>query len=157
VDQILLNLKDPSWWFTGVFFILVGLFITKFIFNWLPTGYKHISNRIPFYGNMLSRRIRLDVVKAIKRNRQYELKVHWEIAKFWSLATVTLIYTFFAAVIFLIYPKPEDGGIKYQFSVLMLFFPGYVLQALTLIYKRRALQLITARIRWQKRLHQGSK
>lgn len=157
MDQILLNLKDPSWWFTGVFFILVGLFITRFLFNWLPSGYKHISSRIPLYGSMLSRRVRLHILKAIKRNRQYELRVNWEIARFWSLATIAMLYTFFASVIFMLYPKPEDGGIKYQVSILMLFLPGYVLQALTVLYKKRTLQIIAARIRWQKRLNRDSK
>ena len=156
MDQILKNLNDPSWWFTGMFFVLISLLLTKLMFSWLPNGFKAISKKIPVYGNMLSRKFKLRMLKAMKRNRQHEVRVNWVIARFWSLATMSTIYAVFALVMFLLYPKPEAAGIKYQLVPLMLFIPMYFLQVITILEKRITLRVIKAHIQWKKRITKRS-
>lgn len=156
MEQILKNLNDPSWWFTGIFFVLVGLFLTKLLFNWIPSVFKSISSKIPLYGNMLSRRLKLRMLKAVKKNRQHEVRVNWLIARYWSLATITTIYAVFAMIMFLLYPKQEIAGIKHQLVPLMLFVPMYLLQFLSILDKKITLRVIKAHIQWKKRITRSS-
>lgn len=152
MEQILKNLNDPSWWFTGIFFVLVGLFLTKVLFTWLPSGLKSISNKIPVYQGLLSRRLKLRMLKAVKRNRQHEVRVNWVIAKHWSLITITTMYAFFVLVMFLLYQKPIDAGIRHQLVPSILFIPMYFLQFLAVIDKKIALRVIRAHIQWKRRI-----
>jgi hypothetical protein len=43
MEQILKNLNDPSWWFTGVFFVVLGILLTKLLFNWIQRCFKQNS------------------------------------------------------------------------------------------------------------------
>ncbi|UTM56131.1 hypothetical protein L4174_009745 [Photobacterium sp. CCB-ST2H9] len=157
MEQILKNLNDPSWWFTGIFFVLVGLFLTKILFSWVPNIFKSVSSKIPVYGNMLSRRLKLRMLKAVKKNRQHEVRVNWVIARYWSLATITIIYAVFALIMFLLYPKQEAAGVRHQLVPLMLFIPMYFLQFLTILDKKITLKVIKAHIQWKKRITSRSK
>lgn len=152
MEQIIKNLNDPSWWFTGVFFVLVGLLLTKLLFDWVPSVFKSISSKIPVYGDMLSRRLRMRMLKAVKKNRQYEARVNWVIARYWSLVTITTIYAVFAFVMFLLYPKQDVAGIRHQLVPLMLFAPLYFLQFITVLDKKITLRVIKAHIQWKKRI-----
>ena len=53
MDQILINLSDPSWWFTGAFFVLFGIVLTLLIFNWIPKIWRKTTAIKP----VLSRRL----------------------------------------------------------------------------------------------------
>ncbi|ABO24720.1 hypothetical protein SHLO109777_06370 [Shewanella loihica] len=156
MDQILKNLNDPSWWFTGVFFVLVGILLTKLLFSWIPNVFRSISSKIPAYGDLLSRRLKLRMLKAVKRNRQHEVRVNWAIARYWSIATVAILYMFFAVIMFLVYPKQEVAGIKHQLVPLMLFTPMYLLQFLAILEKKITLRIIEAHIQWEKRITKSS-
>lgn len=156
MDQILKNLNDPSWWFTGIFFVLVGILLTKFLFNWTPNLFRSISNKIPAYGDLLSRRLKLRILKAVKRNRQHEVRVNWAIARYWSIATIAILYMFFAMIIFLVSPKQEAAGIKHQLVPLLLFTPMYFLQFLAILEKKITLRIIKSHIQWKKRITKSS-
>lgn len=156
MEQILKNLNDPSWWFTGLFFVLIGLFLTKLLFNWLPNVFKSISSKIPVYGDLLSRRLKLRMLKAIKKNRQHEVRVNWVIARYWSLATITTTYMVFALVMFLLYPKSDVAGIGSKLIPLTLFVPMYFLQFVTILDKKIALRVMRAHIQWKKRITKSS-
>lgn len=156
MEQILKNLNDPSWWFTGLFFVLLGLFLTKFLFNWLPSIFRRVSSKIPVYGDKLSRRLKLRMLKAIKKNRQHEVRVNWVIARYWALATVMTIYAVFALVMFLLYPKSDEVGVVNKLIPLALFIPLYFLQFITILEKKIALRVMKAHIEWKKRITKSS-
>lgn len=156
MEQILKNLNDPSWWFTGMFFVLVGLFLTKLLFNWFPSLLRSVSRKIPVYGDKLSRRFRLKILKAIKRNRQHQVRVNWVITRYWSLATISTIYAFFALVMFLMYPKSDNASIANNLIPLALFVPMYFLQFITIVDKKIALRVMKAHIQWKKRIARSS-
>lgn len=143
MDQILKNLNDPSWWFTGLFFVFVGVLFTKLLFDWVPTTLKIISGKIPTYGSILAKILKLRMLKAVKGSRQHEVRVTWIIARYWSLATITTVYAVFALIMFLLYPKQETKGITSQLVPLALFIPMYLLQLLTILDKKIALRVIT--------------
>src|SRR4030065_624167 len=42
-QKILQNLADPSWWFTGTFFVVLGIILTKLLFSWIPKVWRKIS------------------------------------------------------------------------------------------------------------------
>lgn len=150
MEQIITNLNDPSWWFTGVFFILVGIFLTKFLFSWVPGFFRGISTKLPVYSNALSRRLKLRILKSVKKNRQHEVRVNWVIARYWSLATVTIIYAAFALIMFLLYPNQEVAGTRHHLVHLILFIPMYLLQFVTILDKKITLRVIKAHIQWKR-------
>ena len=150
MEQILKNLNDPSWWFTGLFFVFIGLFLKELLFNWIPSAFKGISSKIPVYGDMLSRRLKLRMLKAIKNNRQHEVRVNWVIARYWSLATIQTIYMILALVMFLLYPTSDEAGLGSKLIPLALFFPLYFLQFVTILDKKVALRVMKAHIQWKK-------
>ncbi|GAA4495137.1 hypothetical protein [Pseudaeromonas paramecii] len=157
MEQILKNLNDPSWWFTGVFFVLVGTLLTKLLFNWIPRAVLNVSTKIPTYAYRLSMRLKILMLKTVKNNRQHEVKVNWIIARYWSLETITMIYMVFSFVIFLLYPRQDDAGIKQQLVPFALFIPLYLFQWVTHFNEKVTAKVINANIAWKKRMKIGSK
>ena len=101
MSQIIINLKDdPSWWFTGVFFIVISIVFHRFIFIWLP---------------LLNKKFKLAKRKSelvtIKNHRQHDIKVHWLITRYWALVAVTMGFLSVTITTYLLSPN-ISGGIK---------------------------------------------
>jgi hypothetical protein len=96
------------------------------------------------------------MLKAVKRNRQHEVRVNWVIARYWCIATVAIIYMFFAIVMFLVYPNQDSEEIRHKIFPLTLFVPMYFLQFLAILEKKITLRVIKAHIQWKKRITKSS-
>ncbi|EGR3106901.1 hypothetical protein DQ100_24625, partial [Vibrio parahaemolyticus] len=73
MEQIIHNLKDPSWWFTGVFFVVLGIVLT-----WIVP---RVSRLFPYYKVEFARRRKLQRLKFIHQNRQHQVLVNWYTAR----------------------------------------------------------------------------
>jgi hypothetical protein len=149
MDQILKNLADPSWWFTGIFFLLAGVILTKILSNWLPNLLGALSKFLPIAGNRLSRWKKKKIMLQVKKFRQHEVKINWLIARYWSIATVMIMYMGFALVSFLLYPA-FHGSAKNKILTFALFAPAYGLQFLVIWEKQALKAAMTAYIDWVK-------
>ena len=71
MDQILNNLSDPAWWFTGTFFVLFGVLLTRLIFNWVPSAWKTFIGLKPKFARKVyrwkERRVLLQITGGIHR------------------------------------------------------------------------------------------
>jgi hypothetical protein len=155
MEQILKNLSDPSWWFTGIFFVLLGLLLTKLFFNWLPIAFRYIGTLIPSFYRTYSRWREKRVFLQIKKYRQYEIKVNWLIARYWSIATITMVYTGFSMISFMLYPNIYEEP-KRKLVLLMIIIPSYLLQLITVSEKRVLKRVMNAHLEWNKRIAKRS-
>jgi hypothetical protein len=69
MDAILNNLSDPSWWFTGLFFVLLALAV--------PTIFRAAQRWL----RSLSRNQRAKRLRLVKRLRRNSLLISYEISK----------------------------------------------------------------------------
>ncbi|MEZ9403895.1 hypothetical protein AB4159_21710 [Vibrio cyclitrophicus] len=69
MEQIFNNLTSLDWWFTGIFFVLVGLFF-NWLFKWLPSKFKK-----------LNRNNRAKRLKKIRHLRWSQSEINYEISK----------------------------------------------------------------------------
>ncbi|MBS0045158.1 hypothetical protein KFE26_23205 [Shewanella sp. M16] len=151
MDQILENLKSPSWWFTGVFFILVGILLTKVFTKWLPYIWIYVAQRVPKLTRRFQRWKELKVLKRVKRYRQHQTEVMWLISKFWSLMTVFTIYTVFIMVSFSLSTEVADKSNEIK-KLLPLVLPLYAFQVLIMWEQVVLKRVRKAHIAWQKRI-----
>ena len=151
MDQILKNMEDPSWWFTGIFFILMGILLTKLTFSWLPIAWNKISKLIPVISRKITRWKEREVLLTIKRYRQHEVKINWLIGRYWCLATVSILYMGFLAISFMV-SKSIDNEHKTILSLLPAVFPFYLLMLRTMWEKNVLKRTIKAHIQWNKRI-----
>lgn len=151
MEQITQNLQDPSWWFTGLFFVIAGIAITKLFSNWLPGLWRKISRWVPAISLRIKNWNELKTLRMVRRFRQHQIKVNWLIGRFWSIATVTVIYAIFACVAFLLSPNVSGHEENRLFPVI-LFIPMYMLEFLTLWEKRNVMRVIKAHIAWNNRI-----
>jgi hypothetical protein len=91
MQEILNNAQNPAWWFTGVFFILVGLIISVLIKKWIPAFLGILSEKTTFVARGLFRRLRLNRLKKIKRIRFDDVLVTREIIKNYSYLILYII------------------------------------------------------------------
>ena len=90
MQQILVNMSDPSWWFNGVFFILLGLFIA-----WC---FKHAPKLLKkSYRNRQAKKL-----QRIKVDRWCQSTVQYQISKSQARFLV-FIFTCFTFVSWLAY------------------------------------------------------
>ena len=151
MEQILKNIEDPSWWFTGVFFILIGILLSKLLFSWLPKLWGKVSTVMPTLSRRMSRWKEKRILYRVKKYRQQEIEMHWLIARYWFIATVFIIYAVFALISFLVTPiLIEDGGSKY--FRLILVIPLYLLEILAMWERSVLGRAIEAHIKWNKRI-----
>ncbi len=69
MEQIFNNLTSLDWWFTGIFFVLVGLFF-NWLFKWFPSTFKK-----------LNRNNRAKRLKKIRHLRWSQSEINYEISK----------------------------------------------------------------------------
>lgn len=115
MEQILLNINDPSWWFTGIFFGLFPILLLKVAFSWLPKINKNYK-----------RHKRKDELIAIKNHRQHDIKVKWLISRYWALVTVTLGILGLSFITFFLTPSVSKG-FTYLLIQCFFFSLGYML------------------------------
>lgn len=149
MEQILKNLQDPSWWFTGVFFILVGILLTKLIFDWLPKLFLRIYKYIPDVLRRISRANERRVLLQIKNYRQRDMKVVWLIGRYWTL-TVLAISAFLTYAFFYSLSQPINIGNLFSIDRTVVLIPLYLIM-LYVVRERRILErIIKAHHQWQR-------
>jgi len=137
MNHIIRNLQDPSWWFTGVFFVALGILITFLITKWFPAWYKKTAEHLPRLLNNFIRRQKLERLKIIKRKRHCSVLINAEVINFYTFSVIVTVYGFFVLFMFLLTP---DGGdlIKSRLSVpvsVMIVFM-YVLGVISIRRKK---------------------
>ncbi len=92
MDEILENLKDPSWWFTGIFFIATALII-----SWLV-------KKLPLWLKSWSRKSRAKELKKIKNIRRNTWEIHYQIASERSYFLVFTLLCLFYLILLVVTP-----------------------------------------------------
>jgi len=149
MEQILKNLMDPSWWFTGIFFVLVGIFLTKLLFNWIPYGWNRLSNYLPAQFIKIGRWNRKRTLLTVKNYRQRDMKVVWFIGRFWTL---TLLSFMCIALIFVYFALSQEVTLKEVLNSkqTLVLVPFYVLMFFIIAHKRTLVQVVNAHHRWKR-------
>jgi hypothetical protein len=133
MDTILTNLNDPSWWFTGVFFIVIALLIPKAI---------TFVYAIPLHAKGFKRKFKLKNMKRVRGIRHDDTKVLMESIKtsawmiVFILSILILMYSYITEPIWLSHAvnnTPTEKGSVMAFLALLL--PIYVLE---FIYLKQA-------------------
>lgn len=151
MSQILINLKDPSWWFTGIFFVLIGLLLKGFVSNWLPTIWSHTSQWVPRQSNKILRWRKKKLLLRVKKYRQHQVKVNWLIARYWGIASM---YLFMCSMLLFSYLftnvklEKQDSIVEF----LPIVVPIYVLQFLLMWEQLVVKRTIEGHVKWQKRI-----
>lgn len=148
MGQIFKNLVDPSWWFTGVFFVLVGLVIMKLLADWIPNLWGRSSKYFPKKLRKLNRWNQRRVLLTVKKYRQRDMRVVWLIGRYWSLALIALIGT---TLFFVYFALSKDITIQdvYLSSKYIILIPFYGLLAYTAIHKKTVVKIIDAHHKWK--------
>lgn len=144
MEQILINLNDPSWWFTGLFFVIIGI-----IFSKISKISEIISKILPAVGKHISDIDKLKINKRVKRYRQHQISVNFMVARYWSLVSVMTIYSILVVIFYLFYPDSHEYKDK-KYFLLILVVSIYCFQ-LIVIWERKFLKiLMKAHIDWKK-------
>ncbi len=136
MDQISNNLADPTWWFTGIFFILLGILLTKLVLSWIPSSIKN-----------LRRRKAKALLLVVKKCRQHPAKVHFMTTRYWCLSSVIVVYL---SLVLLFYALSPPAAIDNNY----IFF-GTLISAYLLLYfmvKEREVidEIIKGHIKWSR-------
>jgi MFS family permease len=137
MDQIIANIQDPSWWFTGIFFVLCALLVNKF------------ANYLPKFSVKRKRARRLKILKVIKNNRQHDLKIQWLIGRYWAMATLSVGYLIFSCFVFLFIPG-VSGNIKNLALPLIMFLLAYTSIFFVVREQEILRELLEENIKWKK-------
>jgi|SRR5690554_4144131 len=155
MDQILDNLHDPSWWFTGIFFVLVGILLTKALSSWLPKILKVIAKLVPRITRRVQRWKERKILIRVKRYRQYQTEVVWLTTRYWSLMTLFTMYAGFLAISFSLSPEVADKSTEIK-KLFPLVLPIYAFQLL-ISWEQVVLKRVRkAHIQWQKSITRRS-
>ncbi|WP_171696257.1 hypothetical protein [Methylomonas sp. ZR1] len=129
MEQILSNLADPSWWFTGVFFCVIGLLLAATVKH-VPLGLKKL------YRNKKAIKLR-----KIKSLRTCQSVINYEIAK--SNSYFILFVMVVCLFLFWFVSGPLNQIAKSSIiAVLILSSPIYVFEFLWLIQDKFTRDLI---------------
>ena len=91
MEEIVRNINSPAWWFTGVFFILVGLIISGLVKKWIPSLFSYLSESTSLFARGLFRKLRLKYKLRIKSARFDDVLVLREIIKSYILLALFLL------------------------------------------------------------------
>ena len=149
MDQIWKNLLDPSWWFTGMFFVVLGIMITKLFFNAAPYLFKKLSKLIPIQSRKIQRWNKRRVLISIKNTRQKEMKINWLIGRYWA-SFLFIIICF--ALILIYFALSKDVTIETIFKSYKIFIliPCYILLLSVAAHKRTLFKIMAANHRWKR-------
>ena len=149
MDQIIKNLADPSWWFTGVFFVVLGIVLTKLIVNWIPNLWDGLSSYFPERIEKFNRWNKKRILLIVKNNRQKDMKVIWLIGRYWSSAIVTTLLLAFIIIYFLLSKDVTVKDILYS-SKFLILIPFYGLLLSVAAHKKTLGKVINAHHRWKR-------
>lgn len=138
MENILQNLSNPDWWFTGLFFSLVAISLPKLI-ELLKS-----RTRSAFRG------LRLKKLKGIKRQRHNELLIHYELDKISAYFLGMLIIASMFMVVFVASPLIQVLS-KSPLLGVLLSTPVYVFEYLWLQQDSYVKELIASRTKFEKR------
>ncbi|MFH4563580.1 hypothetical protein [Vibrio diabolicus] len=79
MEQILLNLASTDWWFTGLFFALLGSFLPKII----NIIWKRSVEYLPSLLRRFNRTLRLNLLVNIRKHRDEDRFITWVICRYW--------------------------------------------------------------------------
>ncbi|WP_051012347.1 hypothetical protein [Desulfobacula toluolica] len=153
MEQILQNIADPSWWFTGTFFVVFGIALIN-----LPKVWRKAMVIMPALNQQIYRWKELKILLIIKRNRQHEVKIIWLIGRYWCLSTVTIIYMGFLIISYILSEPPSEviNFIKFHYKTLIKYFPivvpAYLLALFTMWEKELLRRIIEEHIKWKNRI-----
>ncbi|HAS8147272.1 hypothetical protein DC365_23730 [Vibrio vulnificus] len=149
MEQILLNLQSPDWWFTGTFFVLLGLVLSFFISKVLPAVWGKISIILPRLTKRFSRRAKCKQLRIIKSYRQHEVRVYWLICRYWALVVLAALLM---AYISITYATAERvlSIIQEFWRFLPAVLPLYLINFIVLKEKKLLSKVIKAHINWKR-------
>ena len=150
MDQIIKNLYDPSWWFTGVFFIVIGMLITNLLLKLFPILIMKMLALAPKLRVKLQRYRKKKQLVFIKEHRQHSIHINWLIGRFWMLALVGCLLISVAFYFYALLPA-MGVSIPSKLKSLILFIPAYAVIEIAMIEKRKLHKVMNAHIAWCKR------
>lgn len=149
MEQVLININDPSWWFTGLFFVIVGIIFPKLLSAWIPRGWKYIAKLIPKITENVQRWKEKRILLTVKRYRQHQVKINWLISRYWALAILYMMYASFLGITFSLSNEIAEKVTEVG-NFIPLIAPLYFFQIL-IVWERSVLnRTIKAHIKWQK-------
>ncbi len=132
MHKIYENLSDPSWWFTGVFFVVLALLLA-----WMV-------KKLPFIREKVSRRVKLKMLKRIRKERWSAELVNYQINKLQSRYIIFII----TCLVYLFWFAYEPFKVIFEQSVwlgLFLSSPIFILEVSWLTHNSYVLSLIQYR------------
>ncbi len=155
MEQIFKNLADPSWWFTGIFFLVVGIILTKLVINWIPVLWGKLSTYFPQRVEKFNRWNKKRILLIVKNSRQKDMKVVWLIGRYWASAIVSALLIALILVYFLL-SKDNTAKDILSSSKALILMPLYGLMLSVAGHKKTLVRVIKAHHRW-KRITRRSK
>ncbi len=150
MEQIIINLKDPSWWFTGIFFLVIGILLAKVLTTWIPSIWECVTMLVPKITSRIQRWKERKILIRVKHHRQYQIKVNWLISRYWSLLTVFSVFLVLLVVLFSLSNEIADKSIKIR-KLFPLVLPIYAFQIFIIWEKIVLMRVMRAHINWLKR------
>ncbi len=135
MEKILTNLQDPSWWFTGIFFVLFGLVLSAFIRYGIPFLSRIFIQIIPGYKTTLKRTVRLKWLRKIRRIRSDDILVIQQIIQENGYFILFLIacLAWSAAYAFVSIPMGDEN--PYHKWLMLSSLPVYAVEVLWLMQR----------------------
>lgn len=127
MEQILINLKNPEWWFTGLFFLLIGIVLTKAFSSWLPWAWRVATERVPALNRGIARKLKLRLLKKVRKNRSKDLYIIWVIGRYWASSLIFAIYVGFVLFYFITtIDFNNEGGVSKGLKIAVVPLYAYI-------------------------------
>ena len=110
--------------------------------------------QFPYYKGVLAKQRKLRNLKFIHKNRQHQTLVNWYIARYWAMATLSIIYMVFTGVMFMISPEITSNEYN-KIALTALFLPVYISNFFVLGTKKKVTDLVHAHIVWNQRTNKN--
>ena len=140
MENIIQNVHNPEWWFSGLFFLILSLIVTKAVDSWIPKVWEKLTFYVPVIKKGLVRKTRLKRINELRKNRTSHLFITWLIGRFFILCLLSILYFCFILIYFLLLKEYSFKG-EIAMVILMLL-PGYGALALLIVEKKRLFALI---------------
>ena len=132
MDIVLDNLQKPDWWFTGLFFLVIGLGL-----NWA-------AKTVPPYIGKQFRKLEAKNLKELKNIRNNAASMYYEIMKSWVLFLIFILFmlSLFAWISFM---SINDMSQRSMILTLVVSSPTYFFEVYWLRQRRKVKKLIRLR------------
>ena len=149
MEKIIANINDVSWWFTGIFFIVLGIIISKLLLSWLPSLLRRFLNYLPVQVVRMMRWRRKRLKLYLKSLRQHEIYVIWHVCRYWCITTISILLMA-ANTIFFLYTSGLTVYGSFESKRWLLMLPVYVVMYATLRMRRKLSALMMEHERWKR-------